>query len=234
MSPDGIIPGQTPLHDLSGLVPKHLRTRVQRDAAEAENIRRATLKYLAATPSPRDAPLDSERLGCRRCKQPIGSSIPHNCPECGAPLDPSDSRTVIDLARAKRRRQSLVALAMGVLAGAALGFGWWCVLTKHNRAIPVLNQIVPIALLMIPPAVIATRRERMRNACSYAIGSTSFVGWGLLAVAVDQLRQGASLNSLDVSVASSLKVGLPVVVIAAMIGLGAGVLWRFVASRFER
>lgn len=54
----GNIPGQTPLDDLSGLIPKHLRTREQLDTAEAENIRKATIKYLAAAPTARNAPFD--------------------------------------------------------------------------------------------------------------------------------------------------------------------------------
>ncbi len=51
-------PGQTPLDDLSGLRLKHVRTQAQLDAAEAENIRKATVKYLAAAPSRRSAPFD--------------------------------------------------------------------------------------------------------------------------------------------------------------------------------
>ncbi len=58
MLPEESIPGQTQLGDLSGLIPKHLRTRAQLDSAEGENIRKAMLKYLAAAPSMRNAPFD--------------------------------------------------------------------------------------------------------------------------------------------------------------------------------
>ncbi len=58
MLPDRITPGQTPLDDLSGLRLKDVRTRAQLDAAEAENIRRAIIKYFAAAPSLRTAPFD--------------------------------------------------------------------------------------------------------------------------------------------------------------------------------
>ncbi len=50
--------GQTPLADLSGLRVRGIRTLAQLNAAEAENIRRATLRYLAAKPSRRKAPFD--------------------------------------------------------------------------------------------------------------------------------------------------------------------------------
>lgn len=56
MRPDPAIVGQTPLDDLSGLRLKGVRTTAELNAAEAENIRRATLKYLAARPTARKAP----------------------------------------------------------------------------------------------------------------------------------------------------------------------------------
>jgi len=52
------IPGQTPIDDISGLRLMHLRTVAELNAAEAENIRTATLKYLASRPSPRAARFD--------------------------------------------------------------------------------------------------------------------------------------------------------------------------------
>ncbi len=55
---DPPIPGQTPLDDLSGLRNKRIRTTAQLNAAEAENIRKATLKYLAGAVSRRTAPFD--------------------------------------------------------------------------------------------------------------------------------------------------------------------------------
>ncbi len=47
--------GETPI-DPSGLKPKDITTRAQRNRAEAENIRKAVVKYLAAKPSRRSAP----------------------------------------------------------------------------------------------------------------------------------------------------------------------------------
>jgi Fic-DOC domain mobile mystery protein B len=48
--------GETPIDDISGLIPKGVRTRSQLNAVEAENIRKAVLGYLAARPSRRQAP----------------------------------------------------------------------------------------------------------------------------------------------------------------------------------
>lgn len=64
MRPDPPIPGQTPLDDLSGLRVKNIRTTAELNAAEAENIRKAILKYLAARPTTRSAPFDVRWL-CR-------------------------------------------------------------------------------------------------------------------------------------------------------------------------
>lgn len=58
MKPDPIIPGQTPLDDLSGLRIKSIRTTAELNAAEAENIRKAVMKYLATRPSKRAARFD--------------------------------------------------------------------------------------------------------------------------------------------------------------------------------
>ncbi len=52
------IPGETPIEDLSGLRLKGVRTRPQLNEREAENTRKATVKYLAASPSTRAAPFD--------------------------------------------------------------------------------------------------------------------------------------------------------------------------------
>ena len=52
------VPGQTPLPDLSGLRNRSVRTMGELNALEAENIRRAVLRYLAARPSVRAAPFD--------------------------------------------------------------------------------------------------------------------------------------------------------------------------------
>ena len=64
MLPDPAIPGQTPLDDLSGLRLEGIRTTAELNSAEAENVRKAVLKYLAARPTPRSAPFDFPWL-CR-------------------------------------------------------------------------------------------------------------------------------------------------------------------------
>jgi Fic-DOC domain mobile mystery protein B len=56
LRPDPPISGQTPLDDLSGLKIKSIRTQAALNAAEAENIRKAALKYLASQPARRTAP----------------------------------------------------------------------------------------------------------------------------------------------------------------------------------
>ena len=50
-----ILPGETPI-DRSGLKRKRIHTREQLNRAEAENIRKVVVKYLAAKPSRRSAP----------------------------------------------------------------------------------------------------------------------------------------------------------------------------------
>lgn len=55
---DPPIRGQTPLDDVSGLRIKSIRTTGELNAAEAENIRKATLRYLASRPSSRAARFD--------------------------------------------------------------------------------------------------------------------------------------------------------------------------------
>lgn len=55
MPVDEPIPGQTPLDDLSGLRAKGIRTTAELNAVEAENIRKAILKYLISTPTRRSA-----------------------------------------------------------------------------------------------------------------------------------------------------------------------------------
>ncbi len=49
------LPGETPI-DPSGLRDRTIRTRGQLNAVEAENIRKATVKYLSAKPTKRQAP----------------------------------------------------------------------------------------------------------------------------------------------------------------------------------
>src|SRR5205085_2559464 len=53
-----LIPGQTPIDDLSGLR-MGITTQAELNAHEAENIRRAVLKYLAGRPSRRSARFDT-------------------------------------------------------------------------------------------------------------------------------------------------------------------------------
>ncbi len=55
MSDWGFLPGETPI-DVSGLKRKRINTRTELNRAEAENIRKAVVKYLAAKPSRRSAP----------------------------------------------------------------------------------------------------------------------------------------------------------------------------------
>lgn len=50
--------GATPLDDISGLKRRDVSTRAQLHAVEAQNVLRATVKYLAARPTPRRAPFD--------------------------------------------------------------------------------------------------------------------------------------------------------------------------------
>lgn len=50
------IEGETPIDDRSGLLLKHVRSRRQLNVAEAMNIQKTVVKYLAARPSVRSAP----------------------------------------------------------------------------------------------------------------------------------------------------------------------------------
>ena len=50
-----ILPGETPI-DVSGLKRKGISTRAELNRAEAENLRKVVVKYLAARPSRRSAP----------------------------------------------------------------------------------------------------------------------------------------------------------------------------------
>jgi len=52
------IPGETPIDDISGLKIKSVKTRAALHVVEAENIRGAVLKYLAAKPTRRQARFD--------------------------------------------------------------------------------------------------------------------------------------------------------------------------------
>jgi Fic-DOC domain mobile mystery protein B len=87
------IPGQTPLDDLSGLRVKGIKTTAELNAAEAENIRQATVKYLTSKPSRRWARFDTRWLmrlhaemfgdvwawaGTLRTRETNIGSIPHH------------------------------------------------------------------------------------------------------------------------------------------------------------
>ena len=50
-----VLPGETPI-DVSGLKRRGIGTRAELNRAEAENVRKAVVKYLAAKPSRRSAP----------------------------------------------------------------------------------------------------------------------------------------------------------------------------------
>jgi Fic-DOC domain mobile mystery protein B len=58
MAFDPPIPGQTPIDDFSGLRDRSIRTQRELNAAEAENIRKAIMRYLAAKPTRRAARFD--------------------------------------------------------------------------------------------------------------------------------------------------------------------------------
>ncbi|TVS08746.1 MAG: mobile mystery protein B, partial [Phycisphaerales bacterium] len=58
------IPGQTPIDDVSGLRDRSITTQAALNEAEAENIRKAVMRYLASKPSRRLAPFDV--AWCRR------------------------------------------------------------------------------------------------------------------------------------------------------------------------
>ena len=75
------IPGETPIDDVSGLKPKWVTTRTQLNDVEAQNIRKAVMRYLAAKPSRRQVLLLADRsdvaLGAllRQLRVPIFSSM---------------------------------------------------------------------------------------------------------------------------------------------------------------
>jgi Fic-DOC domain mobile mystery protein B len=50
--------GETPIADISGLIPKDVKTRHELNAVEAENIRKVVVRYLARKPGRRQAPFD--------------------------------------------------------------------------------------------------------------------------------------------------------------------------------
>lgn len=165
-------------------------------------------------------------LGCRRCLQPLGNAMPSRCPECGLALDPANPRSVCDLRGRRHRVELMVAFTAGVAVAGLLAFGWWFGLMKLNQWMPMLNLIAPVVGLAVVPAVLCARFARVRPAIAYAIGSWSFVGWSLLAIAVDQLWRGVPISGLEIDIRGTLLVGAPVVALVIAIGLGIGGLLR--------
>lgn len=87
------ISGETPLDDFSGLRVEGITSKAALNAVEAENIRKATVKYLAARPTRRIAPFDVAWMlrlheemfgdvwtwaGNRRTHETNIGSLPHN------------------------------------------------------------------------------------------------------------------------------------------------------------
>jgi hypothetical protein len=166
------------------------------------------------------------RLGCRRCLQPLGNAVPNRCPECGLAIDPSDPRSVCDLRNRRHRVELMVAFVAGVAVAGLLAFGWWFGLMKLNQWMPMLNLVAPVVGLAVVPAVLCAQLARARPAIAYAIGSWSFVGWSLLAIAIDQLWRGVPISGLEIDIRGTLLVGAPVVALVIAIGLGIGGLLR--------
>ena len=122
----------------------------------------------------------------------------------------------------------MMALAAGIVVGGLLGFGWWFGLMKHNQWLPILNLLVPIICLAAVPAVLCARLPRVRLAIAYAIGSWSFLGWSLVAIAIDNLQYGYSINSLGLDLRGTFLRGGPVVALVTAVGIGLGGLVRVI------
>ena len=122
----------------------------------------------------------------------------------------------------------MMALAAGIVVGGLLGFGWWFGLMKHNQWLPILNLLVPIVCLAAVPAVLCARLPRVRLAIAYAIGSWSFLGWSLVAIAIDNLQYGYSINSLGLDLRGTFLRGGPVVALVTAVGIGLGGLVRVI------
>ena len=122
----------------------------------------------------------------------------------------------------------MMALAAGIVVGGLLGFGWWFGLMKHNQWLPILNLLVPIVCLAAMPAVLCARLPRVRLAIAYAIGSWSFLGWSLVAIAIDNLQYGYSINSLGLDLRGTFLRGGPVVALVTAVGIGLGGLVRVI------
>lgn len=99
---------------------------------------------------------------------------------------------------------------------------------KHNRWLPILNLLIPIVCLAAVPAVLCARLARVRLAIVYAIGSWSFLGWSLVAIAIDNLQYGYSINSLGLDLRGTFLRGGPVVALVTAVGIGLGGLVRVI------
>ena len=128
----------------------------------------------------------------------------------------------------------MMALAAGIVVGGLLGFGWWFGLMKHNQWLPILNLLVPIVCLAAVPAVLCARLPRVRLAIAYAIGSWSFLGWSLVAIAIDNLQYGYSINSLGLDLRGTFLRGGPVVALVTAVGIGLGGLVRVIVRWTQR
>ena len=128
----------------------------------------------------------------------------------------------------------MMALAAGIVVGGLLGFGWWFGLMKHNQWLPILNLLVPIVCLAAVPAVLCARLARVRLAIAYAIGSWSFLGWSLVAIAIDNLQYGYSINSLGLDLRGTFLRGGPVVALVTAVGIGIGGLVRVIVRWTQR
>ena len=128
----------------------------------------------------------------------------------------------------------MMALAAGIVVGGLLGFGWWFGLMKHNQWLPILNLLVPIVCLAAVPAVLCARLPRVRLAIAYAIGSWSFLGWSLVAIAIDNLQYGYSINSLGLDLRGTFLRGGPVVALVTAVGIGIGGLVRVIVRWTKR
>ena len=122
----------------------------------------------------------------------------------------------------------MVALAAGIVVGGLLGFGCWFGLMKHNRWLPILNLLIPIVCLAAGPAVLCARLARVRLAIAYAIGSWSFLGWSLVAIAIDNLQQGYSITDLGLDFRGTFLRAGPVVALVTAVGIGLGSLVRVI------
>jgi len=120
----------------------------------------------------------------------------------------------------------MVMFVAGVAVAGLLAIGWWFGLMKLNQWLPMLSLIAPVAGLAVVPAVLCARFARVRPAIAYAIGSWTFVGWSVLAIAIDQLWQGVPISGLEIDIRGTLLYGVPGVALATAVGLGVGGLLR--------